>query len=771
MRPFWIRLRHLCVLPIFVFALITGLRGIDYGGHPDEHVIFTGVKQMLNSGVFLPRWYGYPSLSFYVALLPSLKYTSTLRLAPELCFGSRPDSNDSLQEASLFEGYVNKHPDLLAAVNADTSGRSKSDIGKAHYCGSGRFEGRTADIYDTPQLRQFKKLYQDSLPDWVILRDPPKLLNRLSTYVGLKDHILNARSISLTISLFSIFWVYLAVWNWRRSWTESLLAASLLGFSWEVAYHARWFVPDSMMMQFAALMLMFLSCAHRSSNPGVWLKCAAVAVGLACGTKYTGGILLVPLMISVFSYLKTWPLLAKHRKTIVLFVSSIFFGGALGYIAGIGHRDQHLVVLAGCIVGGLFSKWLIQKKLGSWLRSSKTTISGTNQLEFSPSVQIRLYVGIFFFIGLAFLITTPALMLEPVKVWEFVLYQKHAYSSAGINGYAVLEQLDHLQRMIIYLSAVLFSKNTVIAIFFAAMSLIGLYCLRAEKALVMILALVIVIYILYISRYQLMYVRNLQILIPFLAILSAIGCGYCQQRIVGLFSRQAIVPVQVYRYTWPVLLVVLVLVNGNWIYNAAASIDQYNQNSGVFRNSQFENLKSYIESHPDKSFVLSKKLSERWSAAGYPDHPQLGREQNLDAGAYAVFSSSEAVSKHNWTIGANRFNAYYVVSPGPYEMNFDYYPTINLAKDRIVIAPVSQMLKGMGSIFPTTMSLDRTSVTQIAHHVPGFEADALQPLIDLEFEQEAEFFKAISNRIGIDSANAYWEVIWAFTRFSLISEQ
>jgi len=267
-----------------------------------------------------------------------------------------------------------------------------------------------------------------------------------------------------------------------------------------------------------------------------------------------------------------------------------------------------------------------------------------------------------------------------------------------------------------------------------------------------------------------MYVRNLQILIPFLAILSAIGCGYGQQRVVRLFSRQAIVPAQVYRYTWPALLVVLVFVNGNWIYNAAASIDQYNKNSVDFMSRQLESLKSYIESHPDKSFVLSKKLSERWSAAGYPDYPQLGREQNLDAGAYGVFSSAEAVSKHGM-IGANRFNAYYVVSPGPYEMNFDYYPTINLAKDRIVIAPVSQMLKEIGSIFPTTMSLDRTSVTQIAHQVPGFEADALEPLIDMEFEQEAEFFKAISNRIGIDSANAYWGVIWAFTRFSLISEQ
>ena len=73
----WKRLRHLCVIPVFAIALLTGLRGLDYGTHFDEHHLLRGAKQMFNSGLFLPRWYGYPTFSFYVALLPSLKYLTS----------------------------------------------------------------------------------------------------------------------------------------------------------------------------------------------------------------------------------------------------------------------------------------------------------------------------------------------------------------------------------------------------------------------------------------------------------------------------------------------------------------------------------------------------------------------------------------------------------------------------------------------------------------------------------------------------------------------
>ena len=119
---------------------------------------------------------------------------------------------------------------------------------------------------------------------------------------------------------------------------------------------------------------------------------------------------------------------------------------------------------------------------------------------------------------MAYIISTPASVLEPAKVIEFWSWQKFTYSNPGMNWYAVLGQLDHLQRMTTYLAAAFFSKYAVIAIFFSVMSLIGICCLRKEKTTLMILTFVVVIYVVYFSNYRLMYVRNLQLLFPFLAI-------------------------------------------------------------------------------------------------------------------------------------------------------------------------------------------------------------------------------------------------------------
>jgi len=108
---------------------------------------------------------------------------------------------------------------------------------------------------------------------------------------------LRARSIFLVVSLLSLLWVYLAVLAWGGSIGEALLAAALLGSSWEVGYHARWMAPDAVLMQFAALGLVPLFLARRAGpRAGSWLAVAAIASGLAIATKYQGAVLLVPVL-------------------------------------------------------------------------------------------------------------------------------------------------------------------------------------------------------------------------------------------------------------------------------------------------------------------------------------------------------------------------------------------------------------------------------------------------------------------------------------------
>jgi len=60
-------------LPLFALFVITGLRGVDYGYHWDEtgwHI--DPARLMVQTGVFLPKSYIYPSFDKYLVLLPSI---------------------------------------------------------------------------------------------------------------------------------------------------------------------------------------------------------------------------------------------------------------------------------------------------------------------------------------------------------------------------------------------------------------------------------------------------------------------------------------------------------------------------------------------------------------------------------------------------------------------------------------------------------------------------------------------------------------------------
>lgn len=116
---------------------------------------------------------------------------------------------------------------------------------------------------------------------------------------------LRVRVIFIALSSLSILWTYLLVGAWRKNWLEALLAACLLGLSWEVAYHSRWAVPDAVTMQFGALsaMCVFFAANHDDyDRKKAWLVLAAAAAGLTIGTKYSVALILAPIFIAAYYY-------------------------------------------------------------------------------------------------------------------------------------------------------------------------------------------------------------------------------------------------------------------------------------------------------------------------------------------------------------------------------------------------------------------------------------------------------------------------------------
>ena len=192
-----------------------------------------------------------------------------------------------------------------------------------------------------PILRGVQRAAQDGrfLPDWynypstthnlVMLCALPDLAraNRADPPIPLNQAFsgttMRARGVFLGLSMLAALWIYLAVLAWGRSAWEALLAAALLAGSWEVGYQSRWIAPDGLTMQFSALFIwatiMMLRAERRYYR---WLFVAAAAAGLACGSKYTGGVWFVALLAVVFVH--GW-----HHKLRAALLATLLFAGTV----------------------------------------------------------------------------------------------------------------------------------------------------------------------------------------------------------------------------------------------------------------------------------------------------------------------------------------------------------------------------------------------------------------------------------------------------------
>ncbi|MCH2107343.1 MAG: glycosyltransferase family 39 protein, partial [Planctomycetes bacterium] len=105
--------------------------------------------------------------------------------------------------------------------------------------------------------------------------------------------LLRMRGVFLSVSALAILGVFLATRRRGGPW-ESLFAAGLVATSWELSYHARWVAPD---MILAALVALYTAALLKTFEGKGCPLCVAALAGLATGTKYTAGLLLLPLLM------------------------------------------------------------------------------------------------------------------------------------------------------------------------------------------------------------------------------------------------------------------------------------------------------------------------------------------------------------------------------------------------------------------------------------------------------------------------------------------
>jgi hypothetical protein len=128
--------------------------------------------------------------------------------------------------------------------------------------------------------------------------DATALQAALVPVVNSEAFLLRLRHVYAFVTALTAIWIYLTVLVWGGTRLEALVSSLLIATSFEVIYHSRWVAPDSIMMQFGALTLLLLAVAWKKESI-LALRFAAVAAGLACGTKYPGALLFLPVILLV----------------------------------------------------------------------------------------------------------------------------------------------------------------------------------------------------------------------------------------------------------------------------------------------------------------------------------------------------------------------------------------------------------------------------------------------------------------------------------------
>lgn len=413
----------------------------------------------------------------------------------------------------------------------------------------------------------------------------PGALAAAAETFGQPEFLLRARVFFAIITLGTAVWAFLIVRALGRPILEAALAAAIFLSTWELGYHARWVAPDGIMMHFATLSLLLMIVAARSQKRNLmWLHGAAIALGLAVGSKYPAGIMLLPLAYAAFSIVKArnpearlWPLLGKTA-----------------------------VVLVSC--GAVLS--------------------------------------------LAFVFTTPAALIAPWTFVRDVHWEIWHYGRADHHGNTVSPGLEHGALILGYLGLELFSPWALLALVIAAFAIAGAVDLiRKDRNVAIYLLLVTVIYVLYFSTQKVMFVRNLMLVFPVLAILAARGISWALQA----------VPRANLRYAAAGVVTLAVAANFGWQLSAAVTIAGHpEQHLGT-------DTKAYLLAHSGEKFLLSDSVR---TSLG-PDIPQNVVTSAADA-KWLIITSTDETDFDTWNHG-NHPGTYTIVAGGA-SVNWDYYP-------------------------------------------------------------------------------------------------
>jgi hypothetical protein len=340
-----------------------------------------------------------------------------------------------------------------------------------------------------------------------------------------------------------------------------------------------------------------------------WWCAAAVAAGMATATKYTAGLLLLPLLA---------PLLMPAASPSVR--------------TSAGERSRR----AACL-------------LLTWAAT--------------------------------FVLLTPGSVLEPVKFFQDLKFERLHYLQHGHYGFTVQTGMQHYLLMLRYLATELFSTWWPISL--AVVALIGLGSwkrLREDPRRLAIFLLFPLVYLVYFGLTRVLFVRNLLVLAPYLALLAADGATLLVESLRGTRWRRPALA----------LLVAMPVVNGVQLVRAARTLPEPSvreaaeQGVPSRQDDLARELAGWMEARPELRVLASPRVAAALERSGAGPLRGLTRDASQAVEAWAVFSGEGPA----WGGWKSNVPGAFLAEFGPQDVNYPWYTSWPSAR-LLVLTPGS----------------------------------------------------------------------------------
>jgi 4-amino-4-deoxy-L-arabinose transferase-like glycosyltransferase len=209
----------------------------------------------------------------------------------------------------------------------------------------------------------------------------------------------------------------------------------------------------------------------------------------------------------------------------------------------------------------------------------------------------RKRIVLFLVMGVVFVATylliSPGTILESDAFIKDISYELTHYSK-GHGRQTVAGGWAHLLLELNYLARVLFSAYQPVAIAIFSMCLVGMYAyLRESRDLGIALVCFPLIYVGYFSMQNVMFVSNMMLVLPFLAVFAARGIMYVA----------SLIPQKQLRLAWVSVFVIATLLNGGWLIYTVGTLQDRNTDRFV------REFTAFVAAAPRRPFTLPQRCT------------------------------------------------------------------------------------------------------------------------------------------------------------------